>query len=193
MLQCLTKNVVEFCATNGWKCPDVSLKTPSFPATNTAGNVVKSRQKYPVLMPQILLEMSRRSIKTIEWFHTYRDEMQPGTAERKVRSYRKVKMMWQKCMTRTNSNISVFRGNVNCQHFTPATEPTQRDWSSSLCTNEPLEWRKKWRDHQKTTLTNHSDSENSDTVAWGWGQLVAMSHCNLDGWGQLTGPRQSQL
>lgn len=124
MLQCLTKNVVEFCATNGWKCPDVSLKTPSFPATNTAGNVVKSRQKYPVLMPQILLEMSRRSIKTIEWFHTYRDEMQPGTAERKVRSYRKVKMMWQKCMTRTNSNISVFRGNVNCQHFTPATEPT---------------------------------------------------------------------
>lgn len=75
-------------------------------------------------MPQILLEMSRRSIKTIEWFHTYRDEMQPGTAERKVRSYRKVKMMWQKCMTRTNSNISAFRGNVNCQHFTPATEPT---------------------------------------------------------------------
>lgn len=84
MLQCLTKNVVEFCATNSCKCPDVSLKTPSFPATNTAGNVVKSRQKYPVLMPQILPDMSRRSIKNIEWFHTYRDEMQPGTAERKV-------------------------------------------------------------------------------------------------------------
>lgn len=90
---------------HGWKCCEVSSKISG-------------------LMPQILLKMSRRSIKNIEWFHTYRDEMQPGTAERKVRSYRKVKMMWQKCMTRTNSNISVFRGNVNCQHFTPATEPT---------------------------------------------------------------------
>lgn len=155
MLQCLTKNVVEFCATNAWKCPDVSLKTPSFPATSTAGNVVKSHQKYPVLMPQILLEMSRRSIKTIEWFHTYRDEMQSGTAVLLLRgkSARIVKLKW------CGRNVWLVQSPTY-----PCFTVTQCDWSSSLSTNEPLEWSKKWRDHQKTTLTNHSDSENSDTV-----------------------------
>lgn len=206
---------------HSWKCHYVSLEIPDVVVSNTAGHVAMSHQKcrwvlchkqlqmsrrllentkfsrhkhgwkcrevsskISGLMPQILLEMSRRSIKNIKWFHTYRDEMQSGTAVLLLRgkSARIVKLKW------CGRNVWLVQSPTY-----PCFTVTQCDWSSSLSTNEPLEWSKKWRDHQKTTLTNHSDSENSDTVAWGWGQLVATSHCNLEGRGQLTGPRQSQL
>lgn len=69
-----------------WRCQ----RSNHFVATNMAGNVLKSRQKYPVLMPQ------KQPFKYREWFHTYRDEMQPGTAVLLLRgkSAHIVKLNW---------------------------------------------------------------------------------------------------